>query len=378
MIASLPIARYALTARVQQPLSLPDYAGSLLRGQFGAALRNVACMTRQPTCPGCPLMTTCPYTRIFETPAPAKGSHTLQDFSSIPNPYVIEPPAPGARVLDADDEFTFHLVLVGHAIDQLALIIFALQRALAQGLTRQRVPADLMQVDWVDESGQAHLIWHIDQPVLREHLAEVTLPAINNVASNAHATSATSQNNQSISLHISTPLRLQNQGKPLGIGQLTPRALIAAVARRTALLTEFHAGLSGWGEAARHITRLSETLTDTQDLHWFDWTRYSSRQQQEMTLGGVLGTWTLHGDAATLAEIYPWLWLGQWLHVGKNASMGLGGYQLASGLAAATGSSGSTSANSCAGVRVSATLASSTDSSRANGCSTHSPSAPLR
>ena len=104
---ALPIARYRLTARVQQPLSLPDYAGSLLRGQFGAALRHVACMTRQPTCPGCPLIPTCPYTRIFEAPPPPKGSHALQDFSQIPNPYIIEPPTPGARVVNAGSALTF-------------------------------------------------------------------------------------------------------------------------------------------------------------------------------------------------------------------------------------------------------------------------------
>jgi hypothetical protein len=327
----LPIARYRFTARVQQPLALPDYAGSLLRGQFGAALRNVACMTRQPSCPGCPLIQTCPYTRIFEAPPPPKGSHALQDFSQIPNAYVLEPPTPGARVLDADDDFEFHLVLVGHATEQLALVIFALQRALAQGLTRARVPTDLLQVDWVDAAGTAHPIWSIESPVLREHVAVLTLPQASLRASphpNPPPEWEGADTGASLSLHIHTPLRLQSQGKPLGIGQLTPRALIATLARRTALLMDFHAGQNGWGEAAKHITHLSESLTDTQELHWFDWTRYSSRQQQEMTLGGVLGSWTLHGNAATLAEIWPWLWLGQWLHAGKNASMGLGGYTL--------------------------------------------------
>lgn len=313
--ATLPLARYRFTARVQQPLALPDYAGSLLRGQFGAALRSVACMTRQPTCPGCPLLQTCPYTRIFEAPPPDKGQHALQDFSQIPNPYVMEPPAPGARLLDADDEFQFHLVLVGHAVDQLALVVFALQRALAQGLTRQRVPADLMQVDWIDAQGAAHVVWSINHPSLAAHPATLQTPA---APADAHA----------ISLNIHTPLRLQQQGRPLGVAQLTPRTLVAALARRSALLMEFHGGQSGWGEAARHITRLSESLTDTRDLHWYDWTRYSSRQQQEMTLGGVLGRWTLHGSASALAALWPWLWLGQWLHGGKNATMGLGGYTL--------------------------------------------------
>jgi CRISPR/Cas system endoribonuclease Cas6 (RAMP superfamily) len=80
------------------------------------------------------------------------------------------------------------------------------------------------------------------------------------------------------------------------------------------------------------VARLAETLDDTRDLHWHDWTRYSSRQQQEMTLGGALGRWTLRGSADTLAALWPWLWLGQWLHVGKNATMGMGGYTLESTL----------------------------------------------
>ena len=92
---------------------------------------------------------------------------------------------------------------------------------------------------------------------------------------------------------------------------------------------EFHAGQPGWGDAARMVTHLSETLQDTQDLHWYDWTRSSSRQRQQMTLGGVMGRWNLHTEqAATLNTVWPWLWLGQWLHVGKNATMGLGSYTL--------------------------------------------------
>lgn len=315
--SDVPLARYRFTARVGQPLALPDYAGSLLRGQFGAALRQVACMTRQPVCHGCPLLQSCPYTRVFEAPPPPKGQHTLQDFSQIPNPYIIEPPEPGARTLDAGGLLVFHLVLVGHALDQLALVVFALQRALAHGLTRQRVPADLLRVDWLDAQGTAHPIWTQAQPTLAAHPATLQIPAAPADADR-------------ITLQIHTPLRLQQQGRPLGAAQLTPRALVAALARRSALLMEFHAGQGGWGEAARGITHASEKLADTRELHWFDWTRYSSRQQQEMTLGGVLGRWTLHGSAEDLAQVWPWLWLGQWLHAGKNATMGLGGYTLVS------------------------------------------------
>jgi hypothetical protein len=43
--AILPVARYRFSFRMADDLRLPEYAGSLLRGQFGAALRRTACIT---------------------------------------------------------------------------------------------------------------------------------------------------------------------------------------------------------------------------------------------------------------------------------------------------------------------------------------------
>lgn len=313
MCVDLPLARYRLTARLRSDLRLPDYAGSLLRGQFGAALRNVACMTRQPSCGGCPLQSTCPYTRIFEALPPA--SHTLQSFSAIPNAYVIEPPSLGATDHAAGEELVFHMVLAGAAREQLALVVFAWQRALLQGLTRQRVPADLVQVDWIDAAQQAHPVWTADEPILLDHPAQLAVPpALPSL--------------QSLVLEIHTPLRLQQQGRPLRPQQLDARTLLASLARRVALVLEFHAGQTQWGTQVPQVSALAEQVHDERDLRWHDWTRYSSRQQQEMTLGGVLGSWTLFAPAEILARIWPWLWLGQWLHVGKNATMGMGGYTL--------------------------------------------------
>ncbi len=311
--ATLPVARYRFTAKLHAPLRLPNYAGSLLRGQFGAALRDVACMTRQPSCGGCPLLQTCPYTRIFEAPAPP--THALQKFNNIPNAYVVEPPPLGTRELDAGQRLVFHMVLAGGALAQLALVVFAWQRALAQGLTRARSVAELESVAWVDEAGAATPVWTHEAPVIAGHEASLRVAA-----------PASSLGGIALSVH--TPLRLQSQGHPLRPEQLTPRALIAAVARRAALMMEFHAGLADWGPQVQQVVELAQTLSDTRDLRWQDWTRYSSRQQQEMTLGGVLGRWSLHGPSPSLVSVWPWLWLGQWLHVGKNATMGMGAYNL--------------------------------------------------
>ena len=329
----LPLARYRFTAIAQAPLQLPPYAGSLLRGKFGASLRQVACMTRQRTCAGCPLLATCPYNRIFEAPAPPKGSHALQDFSQIPNPYVIEPPAPRwgqppqDRHIAPGEALQFNLVLIGQAVEQLALAVFSLQRALAHGLGPQRVPLTLQRAQWLDAQDQPHTVWHQETPTLADH--DATVPWADRPADGAAPPDA------GITLHIHTPLRLQSQGQPLRPSHLAPRALVSALARRTALLMDFHApgtpapdGHATWGDAARAATQAAAGLHDQRELRWFDWVRYSSRQQQEMTLGGVLGRWVLQGDAETLARLRPWLRLGQWLHIGKNATMGLGGYTL--------------------------------------------------
>jgi hypothetical protein len=66
----------------------------------------------------------------------------------------------------------------------------------------------------------------------------------------------------------------------------------------------------------------------SQQLLWYDWTRYSSRQQTEMNMGGLTGTVQL--DMEGLEAFWPYLWLGQYTHIGKGTSMGLGAYSIKS------------------------------------------------
>jgi CRISPR/Cas system endoribonuclease Cas6 (RAMP superfamily) len=61
-------------------------------------------------------------------------------------------------------------------------------------------------------------------------------------------------------------------------------------------------------------------------LHWHEWTRFSSRQDTRMQMGGLLGDLTLGGPG--LPTFWSSLWYGQWVHVGKGTSFGLGAYAL--------------------------------------------------
>ena len=150
IFGSLPIARYQFTFTVTEPIQLPEYAGSTLRGAFGWALRKIACMTKQAECKGCPLYRTCPYTNIFETPAPTE--HELQKFSQVPNGYMIEPPDWGERVYISGEKLQFSLVLFGRLIDQLPLIAFAFKRAFEYNVGRGK--AHLLDISAFNENAE--------------------------------------------------------------------------------------------------------------------------------------------------------------------------------------------------------------------------------
>ncbi|MDP2824006.1 MAG: CRISPR system precrRNA processing endoribonuclease RAMP protein Cas6 [Sulfuritalea sp.] len=309
----LPLTRYRFDCIAQTPIRLPDYAGSLLRGAFGRALRQVACITREKDCTPCALKRGCPYTAVF-APGKPETPHPFLQNSDIPAPYVIEPPDWGAHVVGAEDRFSFHMVLIGRALEHLPIVILAWRRALARGLGAGDGTAELAAV--AGEDGQT-LYTPQDGRIAPGKLAGAVPPA---------PTLATSL--PTITLRFSTPLRLQHSGNALPPHRLTPRPLILAAARRASLLGEFH----GNGAPAidwKALAAEADALSDQRRLEWRDWTRYSSRQKQVMTLGGAIGEWTLKGD---FTHAWPWLYLGQWLHLGKETVFGLGGYQLESGL----------------------------------------------
>jgi len=303
--APLPIARLHLTVRAEGPLHLPPYAGSMLRGAFGHALLALSPLPHTNGQP-CALHASCPYCQLFAAP-PLPG-HSLQKFSHMPQPYVIEPPTAGALQLRAGQTFGFGLVLIGKALGLLPVVLQAWQRALRTGLGQWHTPCTLLEII---EENAIHTFTEKHKQLSILNSALPPAPALRTQAT----------------LHFHTPLRLQVQGKPVRAGQLIARDLLIALARRTQLLCDVHLGTAAPQFDFAPLSAQAAAITlQGEGLRWLDWGRYSQRQQQEMQLGGLLGSVQLQGDLAPFAKL---LHTGQWLHVGKNATMGLGGYRLA-------------------------------------------------
>jgi hypothetical protein len=313
-VTRLAIARYRFTARFHDTLALPEYSGSMLRSVFGLALRSSACVTGQPECRQCPLWRSCQYPAIFETPP--RPTQFGERFSSVPNPFVIEPPPIGTLRAAADQPLVFHMVLIGsETLRQLPLVARAWQRALQQGLGPERVRASLSDVALIGPDGAQSGVWDAASETVRPHDAALLMPC-------APATGVS----QAV-LDIRTPMRLQHDGRALRVRELSSRTLVSNLLRRINLMLDLHLDIRPAPFDIHRLLAVAESIEDDRSgLRWFDWTRYSARQRQEMTLGGVLGRWILRGEIAPLA---PWLTLGQWLHLGKNATMGMGGYEVA-------------------------------------------------
>lgn len=305
---SLAVARYQFNFEIQDTLHLNFYSGSMLRGVFGHALRHLACMTKMADCKQCPLYRTCPYPEIFETPPPE--NHSLQDFSQIPAPYVIEPPPMGEKTYRVGETLTFSMVLIGRAIHRLPLIIFAWQRAFARGVGKYESRAKLLDVIFEPNHSAQQLVFDArENSVILEH-SPLSFKQSDSV--------------NSLTLNVLTPLRIQQKGSVLS-HEMQGRDFVMSLVRRYYLLQEFH----GENYQPPNFSELAENAHAVRcenKLKWCSWDRYSNRQQQKMTMGGAIGELSLSGE---LRPFLALLHLGQWFHAGNKTSFGMGLYDIA-------------------------------------------------
>ncbi|MDR2689718.1 MAG: CRISPR system precrRNA processing endoribonuclease RAMP protein Cas6 [Azoarcus sp.] len=315
MTLILTIARIHFQFTVNTPIKLPDWSGSMLRGAFGRALRQLSCMTRQKDCAHCPLLNTCPYPAIFAPPAfERRILRWIQHFPRPPAPYILEPEGWGARVLGKGEKLRFGMTLMGRAERELPLIVEAWKIALRRGLGQGSGTAELDEVSLLplapgDETALLYCPAQ-DKQIRKMPSQQLASPPPTTV--------------NSLMLRFYTPLRLQDNGRALPPVKLTTAFLLMSIVRRVALLAEIYGnGTPDWN--FEELAQKALTAVGEKALYWRDWTRYSSRQQCEMDLGGVIGTWRLTGD---LSAFFPAIFLGQWLGLGKETVFGLGRYKL--------------------------------------------------
>lgn len=307
---NLSATRYRLALRAETPIRLPAYAGSAWRGVLGHALKRTVCVTREPRCDACLLYRSCVYPYAFETPPPADATK-LRKYPAAPHPFLLEPWL-DCREVAPSDTFGVDLVLIGRGRAQLPHFIEALRRAgetgIGSGAGRYTLEAATQESagDWAE----------IYRP-------GASLRALNDI----QPAPPPAPTEGMLRIELLTPLRLTVENKLVTADRLRFRDFFSHLLRRISLLSYFHTDKPLETDFRALVQTAAAVNWQATDLRWQDWTRYSSRQDALLQMGGLIGTLELAADR--LAPFWPYLWLGQWTHLGKAAVMGLGRYQLA-------------------------------------------------
>lgn len=301
----LAIGRYRARFEAERPVRMSEFPGSAWRGALGHALKRTVCMTCLPRCRECALYHSCAFPYFYDTPPPP-GSLKMRRYETAPHPFVLLPGEDGAR------DYALDFTLIGQANRHLALFIHALARA-AQG--RKGVAGNHLQLVSVEQEA-APLGSDSWQTIYR---CGETLAALPPCCADLPPAPA------SCRIRLLTPLRVKREGRHVGPEEFRFADLFGHLLRRVSMLTAFHTDtpletdFRGLMAQARQVQARTE-------LAWEDKLRYSNKQKMAMKLGGVVGSLEL--SEIDLAPFWPYLWLGQWLHAGSGATMGLGQYRI--------------------------------------------------
>lgn len=312
----LPLLRLELVFTIDEAVQLPPFRGNLWRGILGPALKRID----EGLLPGLVTGAIAPgtlYRTFFESPPPPDAAK-MRRYNAVPHPYVVDAPgAPRFQRLDAGATERIGLTLVGCAATAVEAVLagfdFAARAGLGHGLGSER------------ERGRARLtdvraVWRADTPDIAVFDEAGGFRAV------AAEVPALPPCPPRLRVVLATPLRLVREGSLLGPHRFPPGALVGNLVRRASMLSTFF-GDAPLDTDFRALKALSENLVARDPMLAFaDQKRWSGHQKQELDMGGIIGSFVL--DMEGFEPLFPYLWLGQWIHAGKGAVLGMGAIRL--------------------------------------------------
>jgi len=331
------------------PLHMPACnKGNVIRGGFGSTFRRIVCHANCREPETCDLRNVCPYTAVFQPFVP-EGSEKISKNRDIPRPFVIKPPLETKETYLPGERLSFDVVLVGKIKDFLPYFIVTFKELSQAGLGRNRSPVELAGVDHVGLDGASVPVYTRENNLVRPPASAISLTdldashvsinGLKNVRPDSRADTLRPRselaqvgpynaNNGAgevtrITLRFLTPTLLRADGALLRRPAFGP--LAKRLRDRINALSYFYcdAGLDinfkAFGEAADKI------VTTTNSTRWVESSRYSRRREVTHDLSGFVSEVTFEGE---LGMFLPYLKLGEYLHVGKNAVFGNGWYEI--------------------------------------------------
>ncbi len=301
--------------KAAETVVLNNFKGFTLRGGFGNIFKKIACIDFSRECGECILRNKCVYAYIFETPFPENLIDKIPfQMAYPPRPYIIEPPFDSQIIFNSADEFYFDLVLIGKSIEYLPYFIFAFEELGKRGIGRGKGKYRLLKVEGMDgqviyqEGGlQDKFIFLTFQDILNRY---------------RHCENPSNADCQ-ITIRFVTPARfvLKDELKR----EVNFKEFITNLLRRISLLSIFHSNKELVFDYLGLLDDAQMIEVKNEEWDWCDLARYSRRQGRRIATGGLLGEVTFFGN---LLIFLPFIELGEYIHIGKQTSFGLGKYEI--------------------------------------------------
>jgi CRISPR-associated endoribonuclease Cas6 len=281
------------TTEAETQINLPDFKGSAFRGGFGNVFRKITCVLKRFDCIECPLKNRCIYAYVFETVGNSEAEiFNMHKYEKIPHPFIFEPPDEKKNKFLPGEKIHFNVILIGNAISYAPYFVLTIKELGRTGIGRGRGEFNLLSVMPTEEK---------------------TVSLKNNEESASFLT-----------LKVLTPIRIKYNRRL--VDNLEFHILIRSIIRRLTLIYYFHCKKELPQINAKYLIEKAEKVRIvSNNTRWYDWERYSTRQETRMKLGGVVGEITYEGD---ITAFMPYLKAGEILHIGKGTSFGLGKYQI--------------------------------------------------
>ena len=304
---ALPLATYRFTCRAEDAVSLPALADPLWRSVFGLALKRSSCIREGEKCRACSLRFDCDYAFLlmgFNRPHTRHG--ITRHMHTVPPPLIFR-----CRVRDHASRvppastFSVCLALVGTANERLPAVIRAMEGAGRLGLGRKRARFSLAEVVQDGPQPPERLVADSRHGMTPGRPAQVTIP----------------EAPRTIRFLFLSPYLLPSDtdlGQGFGGGRL-----VMQIIRRISAMHEPYAGhpLDADFRRLKELAAMPFFLDG--DIRAEPGYSYHANRKRFLAIRGDFLM-----RLADCAPLWPWLYLGQWLGVGKQAGKGFGRYQL--------------------------------------------------
>ena len=325
---NLSFSRINALFHVRSDITLPAFTGSTFHGVLGRALSDVHYSDRREACSECSCRPECRYANLysymFETPADhpfvsQAGALIRKNQKEYLKPVILDPPRGGAY--PEGDQLMLQMTLVGKAIECLPFAVCAL-RQFSQarfGPSNECLMLDSI-IDGLDSESLVETL--IYNGKTDTYIGPGSVCDLNRIVEDTYSNLDTVSTTSNIHIRFLTPFRFM-ENNHLG-ATLDFKIFMSRILDRIELLS-VHSPLTEPIDKNAILDAAAQVKTEKSSLQWYDWERYSSRQNSRMKFGGYLGDIVFSGN---LIPFLPYIKMGEYLHVGKQTSFGLGKYRV--------------------------------------------------